>query len=73
MPLVFFAFSQVPRLHSASTLDRHFPFGPPLSGPPLDPLRTPFGLCPDRLAMFVPVTNDVLQNAVLLDPLLTPF
>eukprot|EP00959_Pyramimonas_sp_CCMP1952_P019244 406695-Pyramimonas_sp.AAC.1 len=25
MPLVFFTFSGVPRLHSASTLDRYFP------------------------------------------------
>eukprot|EP00976_Prorocentrum_cordatum_P101239 1192549-Prorocentrum_minimum.AAC.2 len=33
MPLVFFAFSRVPRLARLTTLDRYFP-----SGPPLDPL-----------------------------------
>eukprot|EP00959_Pyramimonas_sp_CCMP1952_P137239 2871719-Pyramimonas_sp.AAC.1 len=32
MTLVFFTFSRVPRLHSASTLDRHFPSRPPDCG-----------------------------------------
>eukprot|EP00976_Prorocentrum_cordatum_P035576 723370-Prorocentrum_minimum.AAC.1 len=34
MPLVFFTFSRVPRLHSVSTLDRYFLCSPP------DPLLT---------------------------------
>eukprot|EP00976_Prorocentrum_cordatum_P117621 1196337-Prorocentrum_minimum.AAC.4 len=41
MPLVFFTFSRVPRLHSASTLDQYFPPQTPSALLPPGPVSDP--------------------------------